>query len=105
MKGVFEEGSYSGPCGDMDELKMFVIAQALWNTSIDDKAVIREFVDHYYGKAAAFVHLYIDLFVDSVAKTQYYMHESFGPSAPFLTPITVITAAQAFRNATQVFVR
>ena len=86
----------------MDELKMYVISRMLWNTSDDDVVAIFEFISHYYGAAAPFIRLYMDIFHGSVAETAFYMHESFGPEAPFLTPLALITAAQAFNNGLQV---
>jgi len=53
VKGVFEEGAYAGHGAEMAELRVWVLAQLLWNPQQDDKKLIREFLDGYYGKAAA----------------------------------------------------
>jgi hypothetical protein len=53
VKGVFEEGAYAGPGAEMAELRAWVLAQLLWNPQQDDRALIGEFLEGYYGKAAA----------------------------------------------------
>lgn len=53
VRGVFEQGAYQGFGGEMAELRAWVLAQLLWNPQQDDRALIREFLEGYYGKAAA----------------------------------------------------
>lgn len=53
VKGVFEQGAYQGYGPEMGELRAWVLAQLLWNPQLDDRALIREFLEGYYGKAAA----------------------------------------------------
>jgi hypothetical protein len=53
VRGVFEQGAYQGFGGELGELRAWVLAQLLWNPQPDDRVLIREFLDGYYGKAAA----------------------------------------------------
>lgn len=53
VQGVFEQGNYQGWGGEMGELRAWVLAQLLWNPEQDDRALINEFLDGYYGPAAA----------------------------------------------------
>ena len=53
VRGVFEQGNYQGWGGEMAELRSWVLAQLLWNPQADDRALINEFLDGYYGRAAA----------------------------------------------------
>jgi len=53
VRGVFEQGAYQGFGGEMAELRAWVLAQLLWNPQQDDRALIHEFLEGYYGKAAA----------------------------------------------------
>lgn len=53
VKGVFEEGAYASHGAEMAELRCWLLAQVLWNPNQDDKALIREFLEGYYGKPAA----------------------------------------------------
>jgi hypothetical protein len=62
VKGVFEQGAYSGHGAEMAELRAWLLAQLLWNPEQDDKALIREFLQGYYGKAAAEpIYTYLEL--------------------------------------------
>jgi hypothetical protein len=53
VKGLFEQGAYQGFGGEMGELRAWVLAQLLWNPQQDDRALIQEFLEGYYGRAAA----------------------------------------------------
>jgi len=53
VKGVFEQGAYQGHGAEMGELRAWLLAQLLWNPAQDDKALIKEFLEGYYGKEAA----------------------------------------------------
>jgi len=53
VRGVFEQGAYQGFGGEMAELRAWVLAQLLWNPQLDDRALIHEFLEGYYGAAAS----------------------------------------------------
>lgn len=53
VRGMFEQGAYQSYGSEMAELRAWVLAQLLWNPFQDDQALIREFVNGYYGEAAA----------------------------------------------------
>ncbi len=53
VKGVFEQGAYQGHGAEMGEMRAWVLAQLLWNPQQDDRALIREFLEGYYGREAA----------------------------------------------------
>ncbi|MEJ0089869.1 MAG: DUF4838 domain-containing protein [Limisphaerales bacterium] len=62
VRGVFSEGAYQDYGGEMGELRAWLLAQLFWNPQQDDRALIHEFLDGYYGKAAAKpVQKYLDL--------------------------------------------
>jgi hypothetical protein len=61
VKGVFEQGAYQSTGGNMAELKAWATAQMLWNPKQDPNALIREFLNGYYGKAATKVMEYMKL--------------------------------------------
>jgi hypothetical protein len=66
VKGVFEEGAYAGPGAGMAELESWVQAQLLWNPQQDDRALIKEFLQGYYGKGAGdFVGRYLQVMHDA----------------------------------------
>jgi hypothetical protein len=81
-KGMFEEGAYQSFGSEMEELRAWVEAQLLWNPDQDDKALIKEFLAGYYGKAAGPIYTYMQLL--SKETKGYYMGCYSSPSAPFL---------------------
>jgi hypothetical protein len=53
VRGVFEQGAYQSHGSEMAELRAWVLAQLLWNPQQDDRGLINEFLEGYYGAAAA----------------------------------------------------
>ena len=51
--------SNTGPGHEFSELKSYLLARLLWNPETDADAVMREFLDGYYGKAGRFIRQYI----------------------------------------------
>lgn len=62
VRGVFEQGAYQSHGSEMAELRAWVLAQLLWNPHQDDRALINEFLEGYYGPdAAPHLRRYLDL--------------------------------------------
>ncbi len=61
--GVFYEGNhYAGDArGDFDELKNYVMSHMLWNPKQNEKKIITDFLNGYYGKAGPVLKNYLDL--------------------------------------------
>lgn len=53
VRGVFEQGAYQSHGSEMAELRAWVLAQLLWNPQQDDRALVQEFLEGYYGSGAA----------------------------------------------------
>jgi hypothetical protein len=72
VKGLFEQGAYAGHGAEMAELRAWVLAQLLWNPQQDDRKLISEFLNGYYGKAAAKpIYKYLELL--HVASKDFYL--------------------------------
>ncbi len=65
VRGVFEQGAYQSFGSELAELRAWVLAQLLWNPRKDDRALIKEFIEGYYGAAAPFVSRYLDTLHDA----------------------------------------
>ncbi len=66
VKGLFEQGAYQGHGAEMAELRAWVLAQLLWNPQQDDRALIKEFLEGYYGKRAGdLIGRYLELMHDA----------------------------------------
>ncbi len=58
--GLFEQGAYQGRHGDFAELKAWLLARWLWNPELEFEALMTDFFNGYYGKAAPHVRAYFD---------------------------------------------
>ena len=60
VKMLFEQGAREGYHAGFAELKAWLLAKLMWNPDADVKALLDEFFDGYYGKAAPFVREYFE---------------------------------------------
>jgi hypothetical protein len=84
--GLFYEGDSSPNGGaDMSELKAYLIAKLMWDTTRDGKAIIAEYVAAVYGKGAPYIMQWLDL-LHTPARMKGVHAGIFDPtSAPYLT--------------------
>ena len=82
VRGVFEQGAYQSFGSEMSEMRAWVLAQLLRDPKLDDRKLIAEFLDGYYGKAARPIGQYLELMAD--AAKGVYMGCFSSPGAPFL---------------------
>lgn len=62
VKGVFEQGAHLSMGAEMAELRAWLLAQLLRDSTQDDGALAREFLDGYYGvDSAPHIQRYMDL--------------------------------------------
>jgi len=62
VKGIFEEGNYSGGGGgEFAELRAYLLAKLLWDQNYNTDTAIDEFLEGYYGKASAPLREYINI--------------------------------------------
>jgi hypothetical protein len=82
VRGVFEEGATGAFGAEMAEMRAWVLAQLLWNPRQDDQALIREFLDGYYGAAGQPLARYLNLMQKA---SEGFNLSCYTPSdAPFL---------------------
>jgi hypothetical protein len=98
VRGVFEEGAYQSYGSEMAEMRAWVLAQLLWNPQQDDRALIREFLDGYYGTAAgSLIWRYLELL--QAASRNYNLTCYSPPDAPFLRCKTLAEAELLWQEA------
>jgi hypothetical protein len=102
VKGIFEEGSYQSPGGELQELRSWVLAKLLWNPSADADLLIQEFIEGYYGPAAPHIRKYIDLIHRGVQRTNHFLNIGSPPTALFLSPGLVQKADRLFEQAERI---
>ena len=56
------------PLSDFDELHTWLLAKLLWNPEQDDRALVREFLNGYYGAAGRSLEAYLQLLARTVGK-------------------------------------
>jgi hypothetical protein len=67
--GVFCEHNHSdSPTSDFDELHTWLLSKLMWNPDQDDRALIREFLDGYYGPAGRALAEYQELLASRVGQ-------------------------------------
>jgi len=62
VTGIFVQGDGTPPkgCGDMAELRAWVMGRLLWNPALDAWALVDEFLGHYYGVASPYLRDYLE---------------------------------------------
>jgi hypothetical protein len=98
VRGVFEEGAYQSPGAEMAEMRSWVLAQLLWNPQQDDRALIREFLDGYYGTAAGpIIWRYMEMLHE--ASGNYYLRCFTRPNPPYLQFAPMAKAEALWQDA------
>ncbi|MHB0997840.1 MAG: DUF4838 domain-containing protein [Armatimonadota bacterium] len=64
--GLFEQGDTYNPSAALNPLKTWMVAHLMWNPSLDDQALIKEFMNGYYGPAGPYMEQYLQALTDAV---------------------------------------
>jgi len=72
VKGVFSQGAFRQRT-DFAALRAWLVSQLLWNPKQDERALIGEFLQGFYGAAAPFLWEYIVLVDETAASTPMLM--------------------------------
>lgn len=97
VRGVFEQGAYQSFGSEMAELRAWLLAQLLWNPHQDDRALMDEFLDGYYGPAAPFIRKYFALMHQ--ASAGYNLTCFSGTETPFFRFPTLAQAEALWQQA------
>jgi len=84
VTGVFEEGNYTSPHGELQALRGYVLAQCLWDPLADARATRDEFLDAVYGPAAPSLRRYVELLPFPEPSATVHAGIFDGVSAPWL---------------------
>lgn len=96
--GLFEQGAYQSFSGEMSEMRAWVLAQLLWNPYQDDRKLVREFVEAYYGRPSApFFLQHLDLI--SKAAQPYYVGIGHPDASPYLRFPTLVKSERLWQQA------
>lgn len=95
--GVFLEGESIGAT-DFIGLKNYLMARLLWDPSRDESAVIDDFLNGYYGKAAPALRKVLDLYAEK-ASPAFLLSYNDGPDAEWLDLAAMNRATELFQQA------
>ena len=59
----------SEPAAEMALLRSYLISKLMWKPDADDKMIMDEFLNNYYGAAGPYIRRYIDIMHDSLVKS------------------------------------
>lgn len=68
VSGVFWQGSW-GKFADFSAMRAWVVSQLLWEPKLDERKLIEEFLQAYYGAAAPYLMEYLDLLNSAVNRS------------------------------------
>ncbi|NLV73075.1 MAG: DUF4838 domain-containing protein [Chloroflexi bacterium] len=104
--GLFYEGGY-GPGGmcAQSELESYLMAKMMWHTDRDAKPIIDEFIDGVYGKAAPYIHQWLDLIHEPVRKHEWHVRIWDSPRSPYLSDEILAQGTKLFDKAERAVAR
>ena len=97
--GLFEQGDSKSGIGDFVRLRAWLLAHLMWDPRRDDRALIREFLDGYYGPAAPHLLAYLDLIHDAAERSGVYLRCYMTDTAAWLPPAELSAATRLFGKA------
>ncbi|NPV47956.1 MAG: DUF4838 domain-containing protein [Armatimonadetes bacterium] len=98
--GYMAQGSHTCINAEFSRLRMWVLAQAMWNPELDNRALVEEFCHGYYGPAGPAVLRYIDTIHQPVRQQPGLLvpcYYDFDP--PWLAPEVLVEAERHMREA------
>jgi len=99
VTGIFEEDTYDTPNSEMAALDGYLLAKFLWNPEYEKDKAVTEFLEAYYGPAAASVRAYLDLLDDKVRNEDIHAGIGAPPSSAYLADDLLIKADALWRDA------
>jgi len=99
VKGIYEEAGYFSKGTEFAELRTWILAKTLWDPTYDTDRAIDEFLECYYGQAAAPVRRYIDHLHGKVQSEGIHFTIWERPSSSLFSDEWVTRAAAFFDEA------
>ena len=97
--GLFEQGDAGTTIGDFIRLRTWILSHLMWNPEQDEQALIREFVQGYYGPAAPHILEYLKIIHDAADRSGAYLSCFTQSTDGYLMPQDLIAARLAFDKA------
>lgn len=98
VKGVSVQGQWNSPGGELVELRTYLVAKLLWDPSLDDITLRREFCKGYYGKSSEDILHYLDL-LDKASEDQTIHGYGAWDAARTVSPEFVTEGLKVLKSA------
>ena len=82
---LFEQGDAQSGVGDFVALRAWLLAHLMWNPTLDDRALIEEFLNGYYGAAGPHLLAYLDRIHDAAERSGVYLRCFMPDTSRWLT--------------------
>src|SRR5262249_51153016 len=99
VKGIYEEAAYFSRGTELAQLRTWILAKTLWDPSYDTDRAIDEFLEGYYGPAAAPIRRYIDLVHGQARQRTIHFRIGEPPSSPLFSDDLLTRATALFDEA------
>jgi hypothetical protein len=96
VRGLYQEANYQSYGGDCAELKTYLMSKLMWDQSLNETDIVTEFLELYFSKSIApHIQAYLDLWIEQVETSNFYL----GESVPYVvSKITRITERSNVRS-------
>jgi hypothetical protein len=101
VRGIFEQGAYQSWGAEMAEMRAWLLAKHLWNPSLDQAELRREFLAGYYGPMAGQVARYLSLLEQTIDRSGDDLGCYSPPDAKFLSLETMRRSWEILNRAEQ----
>jgi len=99
VKRIFEQVSYNTRHSELAALGGYLTAKFLWNPAHDENALVREFLEGYYGPAGGAVRQYLDLLHDRVGRENIHVNIWAHVDSPHLSDELLAEANALWQQA------
>jgi len=100
VTSIYEEAAYFTPGTELAELRTWIMAKTLWNPKYDTDKAIKEFLEGYYGPAAAPTAKYIEVMHKQVRNNKdWHMNIWAKPTSPWLNAEAIAKSVKLFDQA------
>ena len=101
--GLFEQGDWYTTVGDFVRLRTYLLSRLMWNPSLDENAMIDDFLNGYYGEQAApILKEYLNLLTKRMEETGFYLKCYHEDTTEWLDYDTLCEATKLMEKAFQV---
>lgn len=99
VKGIYEESCYYTKGSELQELRNYLMAKALWDPQYDMQKATREFCDAFYGPASKPVQQYLGLIEKSVLQAPKLHVQIYTHPRQYVFPDEIVEANKLFDQA------